>query len=1078
MRLVYTEIGQDLTSLLVKEALALTAEGRRVFYIAPNSLSFEKERAVLELLPEGASFDVLVTRFAQMVRYVTLNQVEVKESIDETGLAMLFYRALSSLPEDTLKVYGRLKQNMDFIQQLVALYKELQGSGLAIAELTSLDSAEKQADLQVIFQTFYSLLDRENYASQSKVQTLTKEVEAGLLKAALDQMALVIDGFTRFSAEEENLVKALEAQGVPIVIGTYASQTAYQANYISGNLYQAGVDFLRHLAQTFAVKPDYISGEAEIDSSLHRISQKFASHYDYSEDELSLTEADKKRVTLWEVISQKEEVVHVAKAIRRHLHEGYRYKDILVLLGDVDSYRLQIGKIFDQYEIPYYLAKAEPMSQHPLVTVVDSLLRLKRYRCQGEDLLNLLKTGLYGDMTQDELDHFEQYVQFAQVKGWARFSRAFQANSGDKFDLTELNRLREAILPPLVGFLQAKPQTGRQFLEGLIQFLTAVQLPQNLARLVQTGSEQDREQAQQVWETFSRILGQFEAIFGTETISVEEGLSLILSGMLSANYRTVPATVDVVNIKSYDLITPRANKLVFAIGLSQSNFPKLGKNTSLISDEERQAINEVAGETVLEVLAREQGKRNHFTALSLLNAATEQLVLSTPQLFKEAEEQVSPYLSQLEAMGLPKVEKGRASLEASPADVGNYKGLLSQVVELNRADWAEEMSADDQTFWSVAVRYLRKKLADSGLALPEAGATPSLATQPLAKDTLSRLFPEDKPLRLSASSLNDFYNSEYKYFLRHILRLEEVRSIVPDARIHGNFLHKVFEEVLADTGTGDFDRKVSRALEKTSQLAEFRDVYQESSETAYSHEVLTAIAQATATALRDDSLVTTVGEESSFEKSLLLPQGKPLNIVGKIDRIDQLKTTAALGVVDYKSSPQSFKMANFYNGLSPQLMTYVMAMRDNPHLGLEEKVFGAMYLHMTDPVVQLSKIKDLDAILKASETSLQFKGLFDAEASQGLTGQYGKTASTTFSPEEMEMLTQHTEHLYRQAGSRILEGHFAINPYSADGRSVAGDQYNSITHFEADQHLGQARFLAKLGRKKEDWLSQMKGGED
>ena len=56
MKLVYTDIRTPLTQVLVDEANRLVAEGKRVFYIAPNSLSFEKERKVLQLLDQKASF--------------------------------------------------------------------------------------------------------------------------------------------------------------------------------------------------------------------------------------------------------------------------------------------------------------------------------------------------------------------------------------------------------------------------------------------------------------------------------------------------------------------------------------------------------------------------------------------------------------------------------------------------------------------------------------------------------------------------------------------------------------------------------------------------------------------------------------------------------------------------------------------------------------------------------------------------------------------------------------------------------------------------------------------------------------
>ena len=56
MKLLYTDIRTSLTEILTREAEELVAAGKRVFYIAPNSLSFEKERAVLECLSPAGFF--------------------------------------------------------------------------------------------------------------------------------------------------------------------------------------------------------------------------------------------------------------------------------------------------------------------------------------------------------------------------------------------------------------------------------------------------------------------------------------------------------------------------------------------------------------------------------------------------------------------------------------------------------------------------------------------------------------------------------------------------------------------------------------------------------------------------------------------------------------------------------------------------------------------------------------------------------------------------------------------------------------------------------------------------------------
>ncbi|WP_153057527.1 hypothetical protein, partial [Streptococcus suis] len=74
-------------------------------------------------------------------------------------------------------------------------------------------------------------------------------------------------------------------------------------------------------------------------------------------------------------------------------------------------------------------------------------------------------------------------------------------------------------------------------------------------------------------------------------------------------------------------------------------------------------------------------------------------------------------------------------------------------------------------------------------------------------------------------------------------------------------------------------------------------------------------------------------------------------------------------------------------------------------------------------------------------------------------------------------LLNHNQELYKQAAMDILAGRFAINPYTKDGRSVAGEQLKAITGFEADRHMGMARRLVKEA-KRQDWMERMKGGQD
>lgn len=144
MKLLYTDVRTPLTQVLTQEAVGLVEQGKRVFYIAPNSLSFEKEAKVLSYLEGQASFAITVTRFAQMARYFILNQVFEEQPLDDIGLGMLFFKALSQMKEQDLKVYGALRKDPQFIQQLVQLYHELQTAQMDFTDLELLEEAEKE----------------------------------------------------------------------------------------------------------------------------------------------------------------------------------------------------------------------------------------------------------------------------------------------------------------------------------------------------------------------------------------------------------------------------------------------------------------------------------------------------------------------------------------------------------------------------------------------------------------------------------------------------------------------------------------------------------------------------------------------------------------------------------------------------------------------------------------------------------------------------------------------------------------------------------------------------------------------
>ena len=1078
MKLLYTDIRTSLTEILTKEAQGLVAQCKRVFYIAPNSLSFEKERAVLECLSQQASFAITVTRFAQMARYLVLSDIPAKSGLDDIGLGMAFYKCLSEIDAKDLRVYGAIKQDPQFIQQLIEIYHEITTANMSFLDLESLIDVDKRSDLLLIFEKVTAYLNQAQVSQGSPLSYLIDAIEGNKVTSDFSQIALVIDGFTRFSAEEEHLVDLLHRKGVEIIIGVYATKKSYTSPFTEGNLYQASVDFLRHLSSKYQTKAENACREHEKLDAFAKASRLLESAYDYSEISLKVDDEDRNDLQIWSCLTQKEELELVARSIRQKLHQESElsYKNFRILLGDVESYKLSLQTIFNQYQIPFYLGRSESMAHHPLTQFVESLGRLKRYNFRQEDLINLLRTGLYTDLSQEEIDSFEQYLRYLGIDGLSSFKQEFTKNHREKFDLDKLNELRVRVLNPLETLLSSRKQKAENILTKWNNFLKDASVTKQLQSLFETMDATEQERQEEVWKAFCHVMEQFATVFEGTQVALDDFLALLHSGMSLSNYRTIPATVDTVLVQSYDLISPLTSDYIYALGLTQDHLPKITQNTSLLSDEEREVLNQDTEEgSQLLIASHENLKKNRYTMLSLVNSAKKQLVLSAPSLLNESESKESVYLKELQDFGFTKIEKRIDRKNLTKDDIGSYHSLLSSLVAYHQQG-ETDTSDTDLTFVKVLARVMGKKLEGKGLDNPVLPTSPRSKT--LAADTLDALYPQGQDFYLSTSGLTEFYRNEYSYYLRYVLGLQEELRLRPDARSHGNFLHRIFERAMKLPADTSFDHRLEQAISETSQEREFQAIYQESLEAQFTKEVLLDVARATGNILRHNSEIETIQEEAVFggkeQAFVQLDNGRNVYVRGKVDRIDRLKSSEAIGVVDYKSSATQFNFPLFYNGLNSQLPTYLAALNKEGNTDF----FGAMYLEMAEPVQSLQSVKTLSKALAETTKSMKYQGLFLEREIKNLGEFYNKNKTYQLSDEEFQLLLDYNALIYKKAAEKILSGEFAINPYTEDGRSIAPyvQQYQAITGFEANYHLGQARLLDKVAKSndKETWFNKIR----
>ena len=105
------------------------------------------------------------------------------------------------------------------------------------------------------------------------------------------------------------------------------------------------------------------------------------------------------------------------------------------------------------------------------------------------------------------------------------------------------------------------------------------------------------------------------------------------------------------------------------------------------------------------------------------------------------------------------------------------------------------------------------------------------------------------------------------------------------------------------------------AIDETMRETEFESLYNESSESLFTRQLLLDTAKSTGQVLAQSAGIETIGEETVFGNSkepfLILEDGRAVSVRGKVDRIDRLLADGSLGVVDYKSSETKFSYEKF-----------------------------------------------------------------------------------------------------------------------------------------------------------------------
>lgn len=1103
---------------------------RNYLIVVPDQFTMQTQLDIVKKSPNKGIMNIDVLSFGRLSHRIF---AEVggndKPVLDDTGKSLVL-RSVAAGLEDELSVMKRNIKKIGYIHEVKSALSEFMQYGLGLKEVEQLTQyASKRGalfyklkDLQVLYEGFLKYI-QDRYITTEETLDLLRGVlpKSEIVKDSV----IVFDGFTGFTPVQNKVIQQLMTLANEVIL-TITMDTREEPYFIDGeqklfHLSKKTIHDLARLAKEAGVKREedvFIKepvvyryrnnpGMAHLERELFRYPYK---PYEETQDAIHMFEAT----------NPKEELRQVCLAIKRLIRtKDYCYRDIAVVTGDMERYGFLAKEEFEKFDIPYFLDQTNKLVLNPFVEFIRSALLVVIQDYSYESVFHFLRCGLSG-ITPEETDRLENYVLTMGIRGRKRwntiFSRRLKREEEEAKELEELNALRERIVAMLEP-LMIKEATGEVFVKALYDFIIRADIEEKLFEYEQQFEAQGdlvkAKEYAQIYRLVMELLEQIIGLLGQDSMEIKEFADILDAGFAEIKVGTIPQNVDKVIIGDMERTRLCEIKALFFVGVNDGIIPKSGGTGGIISDIDREFLQESDFE--LAPTPRQQMYIQRLYLYLMMTKPTEHLYLSYAKVDSEGKSIRPAYLISTVSKLFPLLDIEQPELMEIQEQMEAPADSMEYLVKLLRSYAADELEKDKRLFFTLYDTYVRNENYASIVEQMKKAAFFHYQNRRLPKELARELYGQI--LKNSVSRLEKFAACAYAHFLQYGLHLEERDKYSFESVDMGNIFHAVLEEFAEklekegytwfDFPKDTADRLIGECLE--SYAASYGEtVLYSSKRNEYMitrmHRILNRTVQTLQYQLKQ-GVFTPENFELSFQMTsdldavnISLSEEEKVHLIGRIDRVDTCKQGDKLyvKVIDYKSGTRKFDLAALYYGLQLQLVVYMNAAvetqkKKNPDMNVIPAAM--LYYHVSDPMTETEKGKpDPQEIEKAILDELKMTGmvsddeevirLMDSEftdksqllpVARKKDGSFTKNSSI-LSSEDFKVVSDYVNTKIKEIGTSILDGEIALNPYEqSNGNACTYCNYRSICGFDRKLGANLVRELEELDQ--DEALERMKG---
>ena len=1092
LRFCFGPSGSGKSHRIYEEIMQRAAEepGRNFLIIVPDQFTMQTQKDLVMRSDRDGILNIDVLSFGRLSHRI-LEEVGTKEMpvLDDTGKSLVLQKVAADLKEQ-LPAMGSLLHKQGYIHEVKSAISEFMQYGISTQDMDKLiTSAQKRGalamklkDLKTLYRGFQDYIRDHFITTEETLDVLRRSLsKSKILKGSV----VVFDGFTGFTPIQNRLIQELmrvcAETIVTVTIGV--GEDPYKMD---------GEQKLFHLSKKTVADLEKLAAEAEVErgedlfvkGGPNRFAKAPALHYleqNLFRYQYEPYAGEQQEIHMFEALSPREEVHQTALYIRHLIREqGMTYRDIAVVIGDLEGYASYVETEFGQLEIPCFLDRTRGIVLNPMIEYIKSALQLYIKDFSYDTVFHFLRSGM-ADISREEIDELENYVIRTGARGYRTYSRLFtrrteelQGNAegseqAEEKTMERLNRIRQQFMDAVEILHMGSQEKAGDYVSHLYDFLEQNQVQQKLLNYQQQFEKEGdlsraREYAQ-IYRLVMDLLDQVYELLGEEEISRQEFADILEAGFGEITVGTIPQNVDRIVVGDMERTRLKQVKVLFFLGVNDGSIPKNASKGGIISDMDREFL--IESGTEMAPSPRQQMYIQRLYLYLNMTKPSEQLYLSYAKVNSEGKGIRPSYLIDTVRKLFPAMSveypQNRSRLEQIEGRQEGARYLAEELREYVEGTLPEE---ERQDFY---LMYRAYEADAVGRDLLTRAAFRRYRESGLSRIVARALYGQQ--LENSVSRLEAYAACACRHFLQYGLSLQEREEFGFEVSDMGTVYHAVLENFagkLAESNltwwdfTEDFAAKAVKESVEAYAATYGETVLYSSARNEYAITRMSRILTRTVLTLQkhlkqgsfqpDDYELSFRFAEDLDSIHVDLSEDEKMHLQGRIDRIDVSEDAehVYVKVIDYKSGNRKFDLAALYYGLQLQLVVYMnaaMEMESRKHPDKEIVPAALLYYHIDDPTIEtpveltdeqineqiLAKLR-MNGVVNSDPEVVERLDRYMQDKSVVIPVEKKKDGSFSarsgvLSREEMQLISSYVDAKIRSIGREILDGKIAANPY-------------------------------------------------